>query len=86
MVLLPEKWQHRIEVLIHGLVGLFGFLMVQGGWLWASAKWDEKKPMLPVPDGIDYVPVIIAGALIVLFSIEHMLALVQGKVVEPVWD
>jgi TRAP-type transport system small permease protein len=43
VVLLPEKWQHRIEVLIHALVGLFGFLMVQGGWLWASAKWDEKK-------------------------------------------
>ena len=86
VILLPEKWQHRIEVLIHALVGLFGFLMVQGGWLWASAKWAEKKPMLPVPDGIDYVPVIIAGALILLFSIEHIVALVQGKVVEPVWD
>ncbi len=86
VVLLPEKWQHRIEILIHCLVGLFGFLMVQGGWLWASAKWDEKKPMLPVPDGIDYVPVVIAGALIVLFSIEHVIALVQGKVVEPAWN
>jgi TRAP-type C4-dicarboxylate transport system permease small subunit len=84
--LLPEKWQHRIEVLIHALVALFGYLMVQGGWLWASAKWGEKKPMLPVPDGIDYVPVIIAGALILLFSIEHIVALLQGKVVEPVWD
>ena len=86
VVLLPEKWQHRIEVLIHALVALFGFLMVQGGWLWASAKWDEKKPMLPVPDGIDYVPVIIAGALIFLFSIEHIVALLRGEVVEPVWD
>ena len=86
VVLLPEKWQHRIEVLIHALVALFGYLMVQGGWLWASAKWGEKKPMLPVPDGIDYVPVIIAGALILLFSIEHIVALLQGKVVEPVWD
>ncbi len=86
VVLLPEKWQHRIEILIHCLVGLFGFLMVRGGWLWASAKWDEKKPMLPVPDGIDYVPVVIAGALIVLFSIEHVIALVQGKVVEPAWN
>jgi TRAP-type C4-dicarboxylate transport system permease small subunit len=86
VVLLPEKWQHRIEVLIHALVALFGFLMVQGGWLWASAKWTEKKPMLPVPDGIDYVPVIIAGALIVLFSLEHIVALLRGQVVKPVWD
>jgi TRAP-type C4-dicarboxylate transport system permease small subunit len=86
VVLLPEKWQHRIEILIHFLVGTFGALMVHGGWLWASAKWGEKKPMLPVPDGIDYVPLIIAGVLIVLFSIEHVIALLRGQVVEPAWN
>jgi len=32
------------------------------------------------------VPVIIAGALIVLFSIEHIIALIQGKVVESSWN
>jgi TRAP-type C4-dicarboxylate transport system permease small subunit len=86
VVLLPAKWQRRIEFVIHGLVGLFGALMVQGGWLWASAKWGEKKPMLPVPDGIDYVPIIIAGALIVLFSFEHIVALARGQSVEPAWN
>jgi TRAP-type C4-dicarboxylate transport system permease small subunit len=85
-VLLPEKMRIKLEIFIHSLVGIFGALMVQSGWLWASAKWNEKKPMLPVPDGIDYVPVLIAGALIVLFSIEHIIALVQGKVVEPSWN
>jgi TRAP-type C4-dicarboxylate transport system permease small subunit len=59
---------------------------VQSGWQWASAKWAEKKPMLPVPDGIDYVPIIIAGALIVLFSIEHVVALLRGQEVEPAWN
>ena len=86
VVLLPKKWQHRIEILIHFLVGAFGALMVQSGWLWASAKWNEKKPMLPVPDGIDYVPIVIAGVLIVLFSIEHVIALMRGTVVEPAWN
>ncbi len=86
VMLLPEKWQHRVEILIHVRVGIFGVLMVQGGWLWATAKWNEKKPMLPVPDGIDYVPVVIAGVLIVLFSIEHVIALVRGQVVEPAWN
>jgi len=86
VVLLPEKWQRRIEVLIHFLVGSFGVLMVHGGWRWMIAKWDEKKPMLPVPDGIDYLPVVIAGVLIVLFSIEHVIALLRGQKVEPVWN
>ncbi len=86
VVLLPAHWQRRIELLIHALVAVFGGLMVQGGWLWANAKWGEKKPMLPVPDGIDYVPVVIAGALIVLFSIEHIVALLRGTEVEPAWN
>jgi TRAP-type C4-dicarboxylate transport system permease small subunit len=84
--LLPMAWQRRIAYLVHVLVGLFGALMVHGGWLWAKLKWSEKKAMLPVPDGIDYVPIIIAGALIVLFSIEHLVALARGQQVEPAWN
>ena len=86
VALLPEAWQRRIELVIHALVGLFGALMAYGGWSWALAKWTEKKPMLPVPDGIDYVPLVIAGVLIVLFSIEHILANLQGNEVEPAWN
>ena len=86
VALLPEVCERRMEILIDGLVGLFGGFMVYGGWIWAAAKWDEKKPMLPVPDGIDYVPLIIAGVLIVLFSIEHIIANIQGKEVEPAWN
>jgi len=86
VALLPEHWRRRVEIVIHALVGLFGTLMAHGGFTWASAKWAEKKPMLPVPDGIDYVPLVIAGVLIVLFSVEHVIALLQGKVVEPAWN
>jgi TRAP-type transport system small permease protein len=86
VALLPESWQRRIELLIHALVGLFGALMVHGSWIWASAKWGEKKPMLSVPDGIDYVPPMIAGALIVLFSIEHIIANLRGEEVVPSWN
>ena len=84
--LLPAQWRHRIEILIHLLVGSFGALMVYGGQIWMVAKWNEKKPMLPITDGIDYLPVVIAGALIVLFSIEHIVALLRGTVVEPAWN
>jgi TRAP-type transport system small permease protein len=86
VMLLPDHWQRRIEIVIHALVGLFGALMVHGSWIWASAKWGEKKPMLSVPDGIDYVPPMIAGALIVLFSIEHIIANLRGEEVVPSWN
>jgi TRAP-type C4-dicarboxylate transport system permease small subunit len=42
--------------------------------------------MLGVPDSVDYIPLIVAGALIVLFSIEHIVALVRGTKVEPAWN
>ncbi len=83
---LPPVWQRRFGILIHALVGLFGVIMAHGSWQWMAAKWDEKKPMLPVPDGLDYLPLVVAGALIVLFSVEHIVALLQGKVVEPSWN
>ncbi len=86
IVLLPEALRLKVEMLVHALVALFGGLMVHSGWRWATLKWDEKKPMLGVPEGMDYVPLVIAGVLIVLFSIEHVLALLQGKVVEPAWN
>ena len=85
VALLPEAWQRRVELLIHALVAVFGALMAHSGWTWAAAKWAEKKPMMPVPDGIDYVPVVIAGVLIVLFSIEHIVANLRGVEITPAW-
>jgi TRAP-type transport system small permease protein len=85
-VLLPEKLRLKLEIVIHLLVATFGFLMAKSGWLWAVGKWNEKKPMLGVPEGADYVPLVVAGALIVLFSIEHIIALLQGQEVEPAWN
>lgn len=84
--LLPKALQRKIELLIHALVAVFGALMVMGGSQWMIAKWGEKKPMLQVPDGIDYLPIVIAGALIVLFSIEHFIALLRDEEVEPSWN
>ena len=86
VVLLPERWRLKLEIVIHLLVGVFGFLMAQSGWLWAVGKWNERKPMLGVPEGADYVPLVVAGALIVLFSIEHIIALLRGQEVEPAWN
>jgi TRAP-type transport system small permease protein len=84
--LLPERFRIKLEILIHALVALFGALMAKSGWLWATLKWNEKKPMMSIPEGSDYVPLVIAGVLIVLFSIEHIIALLRGNEVVPAWN
>ena len=82
---LPEQWRLRFEMLIHALVALFGALMASSGWLWTRLKWHELKPMLAVPEGVDFLPLVIAGVLIVVFSVEHCVALLRSEEVRPAW-
>lgn len=82
---LPKRMHCAVEVTAHGLVAVFGALMAHSGWRWSVAKWNEVKPMLGVPDAVDYFPLVIAGVLIVMFSIEHMLARLRNQTVSPAW-
>ena len=83
--LLPERMRLKLEVVIHLLVALFGGIMVQSGILWTRLKWDELDPMLHLPVGIDYLSLVIAGVLIVMFSFEHIIALLRDEEVVPAW-
>ncbi|WP_235582073.1 TRAP transporter small permease [Rhizobacter sp. Root1221] len=85
VTLLPDTMRRKVEVLIHALVGLFGGILVHSGWLWTRLKWTELDPMLHLPVGIDYLSLVIAGTLIVMFSIEHIVALLRGEEVVPAW-
>lgn len=83
--LLPESMRLKLEILIHLLVALFGGIMVQSGMLWTRMKWGELDPMLQLPVGIDYLSLVIAGVLIVMFSLEHIVALLRDEEVVPSW-
>ncbi|MBO9515869.1 MAG: TRAP transporter small permease [Variovorax sp.] len=83
--LMPESMRLKMEILIHALVALFGGIMAWSGWIWTRLKWDELDPMLGVSAGLDYLSLVIAGVLIVMFSFEHILALLRGEEVVPSW-
>jgi TRAP-type C4-dicarboxylate transport system permease small subunit len=84
--LLPDSLRLKVEILIHALVALFGAIMVSSGWLWTRLKWSDIKPMMGIPVGADYLALVIAGVLIVLFSIEHIVALLRNEEVVPAWN
>ncbi|GAA4340918.1 TRAP transporter small permease [Variovorax defluvii] len=84
--LLPDSMRLKVEVLIHALVALFGAVMVSSGWLWTRLKWTDMKPMLGIPVGADYLALVVAGVLIVLFSVEHIVALLRHEEVVPSWN
>jgi TRAP-type transport system small permease protein len=86
VALLPESLRLKLEVLIHALVAFFGGIMTWSGWTWTVLKWSDIKPMMGIPVGADYLALMVAGILIVLFSIEHIVALLRDEEVVPAWN
>jgi TRAP-type C4-dicarboxylate transport system permease small subunit len=82
LVLASEKVRTRMEYLIHALVLVFGVIMAIECASLAKSVWNYNLPTLPISEGWRYVPACIAGVLIVLFSIEHILNMATGREIE----
>jgi len=85
LVLAPENVRLKMELLIHGLVLLFGVLMAYNCGLLAQSVWDYKIPTLGISEAFKYIPPAMAGVLVALFSMEHIIALMRNEEVEPAW-
>ena len=85
LVLVPETVRLKMELLIHVLVLVFGVVMAYNCALLAQSVWDYKIPTLGLSEAFKYAPPAMAGVLIALFSIEHIIALIRCEEVEPAW-
>jgi TRAP-type C4-dicarboxylate transport system permease small subunit len=85
LVLAPAKLRERLELLIHALLVSFGGVMTYFGTKLAIGQWEVPIEALGLPDGMRYVPLALCGAMMVLFSIEHIIAIFKGVEVEPSW-
>lgn len=83
--LMPERWKKPTEILIHLLTLTFGALMT---WFCLELLLSVRTYMIPtlhISESWRYVPLVLAGGLIVLFSIEHIVALLRDQEVTPAW-
>ena len=85
LVLVPERVRNRIEIAIHALIAVFGAIMAWNGAVLAASVAAYKIPTLGISEAFNQAPLIVSGLLIVLFSIEHIIALVRGEEVTPAW-
>ena len=83
--LLPQRLHLPMEMLIHALTLLFGLLMAWNCAVMLQSVSGYKIPTLGISESYRYVPLVAAGLLIVLFSIEHIIALARGTEVEKAW-
>lgn len=79
----PSKW---LSLACHFIVLAFGTAMAVGGVQLVQATWQHVIPTLGLPRGSAYLPIAGAGALIVFFSIEHIVSELKNKKVKPLWS
>lgn len=85
LVLAPEALRLKMELLIQALVLLFGVVMAYNCGLLAQSVWAYKIPTLGISEAFKYIPPAMAGVLVALFSLEHIIALLHDEEVEPAW-
>ncbi|WP_246165238.1 TRAP transporter small permease [Pigmentiphaga aceris] len=82
---LPPNGQRALLIFIHLLVMAFGAMMAWFCGVLAESVSTYRIPTLGISDAWKYVPAIISGVLITLFSIEHIIAIVRKQKVVPAW-
>jgi len=85
LVLAPEKLRLKMEVLIQALILLFGLALAWNCGLLAVSVAPYKIPTLGISEAFKYAPPAIAGGLVALFAVEHIVALLRGVEVKPAW-
>jgi TRAP-type C4-dicarboxylate transport system permease small subunit len=83
---MPRWLAASLDVVAHIVVGAFGLaLLIWGGEL-VRNTWTHVIPTLGLARGAGYLPLPIAGVLILFFSLEHVLATLRGRKVAPLWS
>lgn len=83
--LLPAKAQFWVGNVVGWITIVFGGFLAWGTWTMARSVWTNQIPTLGISEAYRYLPCVVAGALIILFSIEHLIAMASNKEVKPSW-
>ena len=86
VALLPEKAQFVVGFIVGIMTILFGVLLSIGCWIMAVTVSINIIPTLPISEAFRYAPGVVAGVLIILFSVEHLIAMVKNEKVIPSWN
>jgi len=79
----PDRVRTLFTVLSHVIMGGFGAVMAYHSYKLAIFKWESEIPLIHVSEGLRAVPITICGALILLFSLGHLIAMARGARAEP---
>ncbi|APX12011.1 TRAP transporter small permease [Tateyamaria omphalii] len=74
----PRRVRSVLVVMSDIAMAGFGGLMLWYGWQLTLFKWGSLIPLIQVPEGLRSLPLTVGGALILLFSLGHLIRLFLG--------
>ncbi len=83
--LLPANLQFWVGNVVGVITIVFGAFLCWGCWTMAMSVWPNLIPTLNISEAWRYLPCVVAGVLIILFSIEHLIAMAAHNEVVPSW-
>jgi len=83
--LLPQNIQFWVGNVVGVVTIVFGGFLCWGCWTMAKSVWHNLIPTLDISEAWRYLPCVVAGVMIILFSIEHLIAMSTHKKVSPSW-
>src|SRR5699024_2443157 len=76
---LPKILQRSLALIVQGLVIVFSaYILVYGGLRAAENAWSQNLSGLPTTIGPWYLVMPVAGVLIILYTIYHMVNIARG--------
>lgn len=70
---MAPRVQRLMDLISLGLISGFGVAMSYYGVQLAAGTWTARIPVLGWPGGIDFIPLIVGGALISIFALERFI-------------
>ena len=71
--LCPLPLQRIFDLLGYIMIMVFGYVMMVYSYKLAVFKWSTQIPLIHLPEGLRAIPIMLCGALILLFSLGHIL-------------
>lgn len=75
----PSKFRLACVLLTDLLLAGFGLLMLIYGAKLTMFKWGSQIPLIHLPEGLRSLPLTVGGALILLFSLGHLMRIAQRR-------
>lgn len=77
--MVPTKIRAVFVFVTDVLMASFGGLMFWYGLQLTQFKWNSLIPLIRVPEGLRSLPLTICGALVLVFSLTHLLRFLLGR-------